>query len=360
MMKQINYISTSLTSKTIQKTILSSVLQEGFWSRWIAHGLNKEVINKNKSYFINLDGWIKIFQDEAQNLITKANKFIEKEDFLQAEQHYRLASLYFNLIQWIFPESNDVKGMWYEKCLEVFEQADRLSENQIIKQSIKVKDKTFIGRVRKPQRDPLGVIIIVNPIDSNKEELFTYENDFAEAGFAVVNFDGPGQGESLLFNKHKANQESWSSFLENIIDFSNDTFPGIPIHLFGTSSGGAWAIEAGKHPLVSKIVAVSPPPKADIKMPDYFKERMLNMLEDFDKGFLPDLKELQLVENIIVFHGLQDVMIEDQDLYYLFDQLSSEKRLITYEDEGHCCNFRLPELRQRAMNWFKGEKINEV
>ena len=87
---------------------------------------------------------------------------------------------------------------------------------------------------------------------------------------------------------------------------------------------------------------------------------MSNVLEDVDKGFLPDFKELQLVNNIIVFHGLQDVMMDSQELFNLYDQLSPEKRLITYEDEGHCCNFKLPELRQRSINWLKGENINGV
>ncbi|MFP3917854.1 alpha/beta hydrolase [Lysinibacillus telephonicus] len=348
------------SDKTIQKTILSSVLQEGFWSRWIAHGLQKDVINNNLSNLASLDGWINVFQKEAKNLTLQAVKYTDNQNRAKAEQCYRLSGQYYNLIQWILPEPNNRKMSWYNECLEAFKKADKQSKDDIIKYTLKVDDKEYIGRIRKPLREQSAIVIIVNPIDSNKEELYTYETDFAEAGFIVLNFDGPGQGETLLIHKHKANKENWSSFLSGVIKFANKAFPGLPINLFGTSSGGAWAIEAGKNPFVSKIVSVSPPPGAGINLPDYFKSRMSNVLEDVDKGFLPDFKELQLVNNIIVFHGLQDVMMDSQELFNLYDQLSPEKRLITYEDEGHCCNFKLPELRQRSINWLKGENINGV
>lgn len=350
----------SNSEKIIQKTILSSVLQEGFWSRWIAHGISKDVINKNLSNLVSLDEWINLFQKEAKNITSQAIKHAYNKNYVQAERCYRLSGQYYNLIQWIFPELNDLKMSWYNECLEAFKEADKQSEDDIIKHTLKIDDKEYIGRIRRPLREQSAIVIIVNPIDSNKEELYTYETDFANAGFIVISFDGPGQGETLLIKQHKANKENWASFLNGIIKFAHEKFPELPINLFGTSSGGAWVIEAGKHPLVSKIVSVSPPPGASIHLPDYFKDRMSNILEDFEKGFLPDYKELQLVNNIIVFHGLQDVMMDNQELFNLYDKLSYEKRLITYEDEGHCCNFKLPELRHRAINWLKGESINDV
>ena len=176
----------------------------------------------------------------------------------------------------------------------------------------------------------------------------------------MLSFDGPGQGETLLKNKHKADTSTWTSFLKGIIEFASFRFSKQPIYLFGTSSGGAWALEGGKHPLVSKIVAVSPAPKHEIQMPDFFRERMSNMLEKFENGFLPELTELQKISNVLFFHGGQDVMVNEMDLLKLYDQISKEKRFITYKNEGHCCNYKLPELRQRTIKWLKGENINGI
>ncbi len=348
------------TAKTIQQTIISSILQDGFWDRWIAHGIEKELIQENRTKLSNLDGWIEVFENRAKYHSDTAETYCLKHDFTEAEQHYRLSGLYYNIIQWVFPKPMISKLSWYNQCLLMFEDADKISTDSIMKYTLQINKEEYFGRVRKPKSTILGIIIIVNPIDSTKEELFTYEDDFAKAGFVVISFDGPGQGETLLFNMHKADQSSWASFLDGVIEFASDEFSGLPIHLFGTSSGGTWAIEGGKHPLVAKIISVSPAPKPDIKMPDYFKTRLSNMLEDFNKGFLPNLKDLQKVNNILVFHGKQDVMVDEKDLLDLFFQLSSEKRFITYENEGHCCNFKLPELRQRTIRWLKGENINAI
>lgn len=348
------------SGKIIQKTLLTASLQEGFWDRWIAHGIESEIIEENRKKLVTLAGWIEVFENQAKNCTHLAEKLVENDEFEMAEKYYRLSGLYLNLIQWIFPIPSVEKLYWYDQSLLSFQQADKLSNDKIEKYILQISEKRFVGRIRKPQRAALGVIVIINPIDSTKEELYTYEEDFAKANFGVLSFDGPGQGETLLKNKHKADKSTWASFMEGIIEYASLQFPKLPIHLFGTSSGGAWAIEGGKHPLVSKIISVSPAPKHDIKMPDFFRERMSNMLEKFENGFLPELKELQKVNNVLFFHGEQDVMVNEKDLLHLYNQISYEKRFITYKNEGHCCNFKLPEVRQRTIKWLKGESIDGI
>ena len=346
-----------MSDMTIQKTLLTAALQEGFWDRWIAHGIEREVIEENRTKLVTLSGWIGVFENQAKKYTQSAEKLAKNNELEKAEMYYRLAGLYFNLIQWVFPEPSEEKLYWYDQSLLFFQQADKLSNDKIEKYILQISDKRFVGRIRQPQQAALGVIVIINPIDSTKEELYTYEADFANANFGVLSFDGPGQGETLLKNKHKADKSTWAIFLKGIIEYAAFQFPNLPIYLFGTSSGGAWALEGGKHPLVSKIISVSPAPKHDIKMPDFFRERMSNMLEKFENGFLPELKELQKVSNVLFFHGEQDVMVNESDLLNLYHQISNEKRFITYQNEGHCCNFKLPELRQRAIKWLKGESI---
>lgn len=348
------------SGETLQKTLLTAALQDGFWDRWIAHGIEKEIIVENRTKLMTLAGWIEVFENQAKKNTQLAEKSAKNNEFEKAEKYYRLSGLYFNLIQWVFPEPSEEKLYWYDQSLLSFQQADKLSNDKIEKYILQISEKRFVGRIRQPQHAAVGVIVIINPIDSTKEELYTYEDDFAKANFGVLSFDGPGQGETLLKNSHKANKSNWASFLEGIIEYASFRFPKLPIYLFGTSSGGAWAIEGGKHPLVSKIIAVSPAPKHDIKMPDFFRERMSNMLEKFENGFLPELKDLQKASNVLFFHGEQDVMVNEKDLLNLYHQIANEKRFITYKNEGHCCNFKLPEVRQRTIKWLKGESIDGI
>jgi alpha-beta hydrolase superfamily lysophospholipase len=195
---------------------------------------------------------------------------------------------------------------------------------------------------------------MINPIDSSKEELFSYEMDFAKLRFITVSFDGPGQGETYVFHGHKATRTLWGLFVDEVIQFAADRFPDLPIHLFGTSSGANWAIHGSSHPKAGRVAAVSPAFDNQVKMPDYFRERLSYILDDSESMLLPSLNNFEPFSPIILFHGNKDVMVHDEDVYELYRNLPPEKRLIEYENEGHCCNFKLAEIRQLSAEWYGG------
>lgn len=346
----------------IEKTILASVLDNGFWHRWIVHGIDEDFVKENKSKMINVKGWTGALENRALNHEKLGKKFELAGDNQQAEFHYRKAGIYLNLAQWVFPTAKGVRAEWYQRCIEQFYRADRVSKDDIKYCTLRIDSNNYEGRIRVPKGDIYGVVILVTPTDSTKEEFYLYEQDFAEEGFVVITFDGAGQGETLLMNGHKADFESWEQFMKGVVEFAHNEFPSLAINLWGTSSGGAWAMEGSKHPLVSKIVTVSPPTKytSTVKLPDYFKERMSNMLVDFEVGHLPTFEDVTGISNILVFHGGKDLLISEPDLINAYNHFQPEKRFITYEEEGHCCNFKLGEIRHRSAEWFKGADINDI
>jgi dienelactone hydrolase len=357
--KQFNRLSTEVI---IQKTIFASVMNNGFWHRWIAHGLDEDFIASNRAKMTTLEAWTEKLSNKALEHIKIAKGFNYSGDLLQAEHHFRKAGIYYNLAQWVYPNPVGARVDWYKLCLQQFKIADSLLEDDISYPTITFEGKKYSGRVRKPKGESAGVVIIVPPIDSTKEELFTYEQDFAKEGFVVISFDGTGQGETLILNGHKGKKGSWMKLVGAVIDFASSMFPNLSINLFGTSSGGSWATEGSRHPLVAKTVVVSPAPSDDVKvaLPDYFQERLFNIMEDLNEVCLPSLDDVKEIDNVLMFHGGKDVMVRGEDLLELFSRFSPEKRFITYEEEGHCCNFKLPEIRQRASKWFKGMDINEI
>jgi hypothetical protein len=333
---------------TIMKTLLTARFIDGFWERWLAHGVEKKDLVKIRPYLTNKDNWIYQWQQLAQEKTETANELRQYENVKQAEYMYRVAGLYLNLIQWIFPERGGEKEKWFRESLRAFNQADSLSSIKTTYVFFEIEDRICEGRMRIPIH-PKGCIVIVNPLDSSKEELFTYEMDFVNAGFATVSFDGPGQGETFAIHGLKATKERWIQFLNRVIDFATHTFPQLPIHLFGTSSGASWAIYGSCHPNVTNTVAVSPAFQAEKSvLPDYFIERMDAVL---DSDFLPAFEMFPQHSKILLFHGKKDVMVSDEDMYRLRDYLTNGK-LIEYEDEGHCCNFKLQHIRNLSMQWF--------
>jgi len=62
---------------------------------------------------------------------------------------------------------------------------------------IPYEGKTLAGVLRKPPgaaRPP--VVLMTMGLDSTKEELLTFEDNFLRRGMAILAFDGPGQGEA--------------------------------------------------------------------------------------------------------------------------------------------------------------------
>ncbi|MGP4041836.1 alpha/beta hydrolase [Gracilibacillus sp. D59] len=346
------------SDKTIDKTIVTARLFPGFWDRWVAHGMEKEVAHQFKLEVTNLQEWIAFFDKHGNKHNEKAELANNTGNRKEAKWHYRLSALYFNLSHWIFPEPNNEKREWYQQSLETFAKADELLVVKPSREKVVVEDVACYGRVRIPFRSK-GSIIIINPIDSTKEELFSYEQHFVDLGFATFTFDGPGQGETYTFKELQATTDRWQIFLDEVITFANEFQPENDLYLFGTSSGAMWSIKGSEHPKVSKAVAVSPAVSKDIAFPEYFSGRMSKIGEK-SLEMLPDIGDRNFTKPVLIFHGKKDVLVKEEDIYSLYYSLPEGKYIMEYPDEGHCCNYRLKEIRELSKKWLTGEVINDI
>jgi pimeloyl-ACP methyl ester carboxylesterase len=345
-------------SKTISRTLKTAHLIDVFWERWLAHGLDKEDLEKVRDDIKSLEGWFQSWERLAEEKHNRAKKFEIEGQYKEAEYMYRLTALYYNLNYWIDPTYSEKKQYWYNKCLQFFLKADSLSEVKTIYKTISIDDFYASGRIRIPS-DAKGCIVIINPIDSSKEELFKYEKDFIEAGFATVSFDGPGQGETFTLNGVIGTGIRWEKFVIHLIDYVHEFLPNLPIYLFGTSLGGTWVLFGSSHPKVRKAVTVSPAVELEkMNMPTYFRERMnCSCILDGNVKTIPNFNAINYRCPILMFHGNKDMMVPNKEMYALYQKLPVEKQLIEYKEEGHCCNNRLSEIRKISVKWFLNEII---
>jgi predicted esterase len=344
-------------SNTITRTLRTANLIDAFWERWLAHGLDETDLEKVRSNLETSEGWFQSWKElaEEKELIAKN---LEKEGRIkEAEYTFRQTALYYNLNYWLNPMNGEEKCYWYNKCLYFMYKADLLSEIKTFYRTILIDDRhRCAGRIRIPS-NPKGCIIIVNPIDSSKEELFKYEMEFVEDGFITISFDGPGQGETFLFHKVIGTRIRWEKFIHQVIDFTSNLFPDLPIYMFGISLGASWVLYGSSHKNVKKAVAVSPAVELEkMNMPSYFMQRMdCSCIVTEEERAIPKFHEINYHSPILVFHGNKDMMVPNKVMYELFEKLKTEKKLIEYEDEGHCCNNKLDTIRRIALMWFSGE-----
>ncbi|WP_438348546.1 alpha/beta hydrolase [Paenibacillus sp. FA6] len=341
-------------NSTIEKTMMTSFLFQGFWNRWIANGVPQETVNELRQRLNSLQDWIRILQKHADVYEQRAVSLCNQDLFGEAEHFYRLAGMHYNLIQWMFPETGDEKRAWYQSCKDMHREADILTEDEIVNAVIQVDGNACYGRIRIP-RQPKGCVIILNPLESSKEESITYEANFSRMGFITVSFDGPGQGETYVMDQYIATHQRWDLFVNEVIDFTATQYLGLPLYLFGSSSGGTWAIQGSNHPKVCSTVSVSPVIHVDVKIiPDYFKERLSYIANGPGDSLLPRLENFDHASPILLVHGQSDTIVKDESIYELYNRFPMEKHLTEYSDEGHGCNERTDEILMAAGEWYLG------
>lgn len=340
------------SGKTIEHTLFTARMISGFWDRWKAHGVEDAAISEVLASVKKLDHWESAWERHAVHKKVLADSFNSKGLIKEAEKYYRLSSLYYNLIHWIYPERCESKAKWYKTSAAVFREADAVSPVTTEYEAIPIDGYKCHGRIRVPDA-PVGCIIIINPLDSSKEELFTYEMDFVTGNFAVVSFDGPGQGETYTLEGLRGSHRRWEQFTARVIEYGAERFPELPIHLFGTSSGAAWALYNCNHPNIKKAVAVSPAiASGQIQLPDYFLHRIHSVMED-NESIMLEFNQFHDAKPVYIFHGSKDVMVSKQDIEKLYDLLPDGKKFKEYSEEGHCCNYKLGEIRSLAMKWYR-------
>ncbi len=344
------------TYNTVNRTIRTAKRFNVFWERWVAHGVEDQDLMNIRGQITTKVEWDEKFLKLATARMNAGTDSLKVGDDVLAQKHFRSAGLFYNLLYWIDPLDSAEKIERYRKCLRATCKADELSPYPIRYHSLVVDGFRYEGRIRTHEK-ARGCVIILVPIDSSKEELIQYEEDFLKNGFSTVMFDGPGQGESFLLNKIIGTRERWEQFTFALIEESNDWFSSIPLYLFGTSLGASWTLYGSAHPAIKKTVAVSPASELEkMNMPSYFLERMeCSCLMAKEVHAIPHFHMIHHQSPVLLFHGKQDGMVPTKVMKELYEGIYSEKKMLEYEDEGHCCNSHLAEIRKLSIEWFLEE-----
>ena len=347
---------TNSIEKTIERTLRTALLVDGFWDRWIVHGIEREDLLAIRSSLTTLDRWLELWSGLAEEKARQAKVEMENGNRMKAEVLFRKSSLYFNLTQWIFPHPQEEKSKWYQHCLHYTYQADQLSTIETRYVHLEIEGHLLYGRVRIP-RDPIGCMVIFNPIDSTKEELYSYEMDFTQNRMITISFDSPGQGQTFIQQKFKGTQNRLKNFADRLIEFPRE-FTSLPLYLFGTSSGAAWALYGSSRPGVERAVAVSPTDNRDkLFLPAYFDARLDACIDDYE--LMPHY-DFPLRKPGLIYHGGKDAMVPPSFIENIEKQLPEESKLILFEEEGHCCNFKLEQIRRESIQWLMEKNYDEI
>lgn len=179
----------------------------------------------------------------ANESLARGSKVSAREAFLRASNYYRTS--YFFLHK--NADALRVKDAW-RKSRDTFRRAAALMEERVDAIRIPYGDTTLPGYFYLPRipSAPRKTLILQTGFDGTAEELYySYGYSALRRGYAVLAFEGPGQG-GALFEQGLTFVHDWGKVVTAVVDFAL-TQPEVDrerLALMGLSMGGHLAPRA--------------------------------------------------------------------------------------------------------------------
>lgn len=220
------------------------------------------------------------------------------------------------------------------------------------------------GILRKPWHTPRPPQVILVPgLDSVKEELHSYGDDFLRRGMAVLAIDGPGQGEMEF--EHPLRHD-YEVPIKYAIDYL-ESRPDVDAHrvgLMGVSFGGQFAVRAAafEHRLKAAIENCGPYNQATNfkNRPVISRETMVYRLKAAnEEDALNKLQRFNLqgvAEKVgcplLAIQGRRDRLVPSEQGERIAAEAGSRAELWLFEDGNHVCNNIPYKHRPQQADWM--------
>lgn len=170
-----------------------------------------------------------------------------------AEARARQAAGYERLAEFFTPPRSVEKSNRYRRYRELFDTA--FADAAIVRHEVPYAGAALPAYSLPAAGTPTGdAVLLHGGFDSLIEEFFPICQRIAAAGFAVIAFEGPGQGGARTLNGLTFDHD-WEKPVGAVLDY----FRLDRAALVGISMGGYWALRAaGRDPRIHSVVAWPP------------------------------------------------------------------------------------------------------
>ncbi len=224
---------------------------------------------------------------------------------------------------------------------------------------------TMWGVLRKPWHVAHPPVVILIPgLDSVKEEMHTYGDDFLRRGMAVLAIDGPGQGEMEFERPMRFDYEAPLGAAIDALEARPDV-DASRVGILGVSLGGYYAPRAAAfEPRVRAAIALAGPysvADAFDDMPALTQEAFIHRsgaptriaaLERLRPFTLANVAE-RITCPLLVIMGRQDRVIPPADAERLASEASGPVELWMFDDGNHVCNNIPYKYRPQQVDWMR-------
>lgn len=301
--------------------------------------------------------------DKSKALARKAQA---ENHLLTAKKFYLRATAAYRVGQYTIIPDNEQKLRMYRKLIDCYTEAAKLFDPPIEKIEIPYGDYQMAGWLRLPKNasNDCPLIISIGGADGWREEHHNHTEFYVERGLAVLMIDGPGQGETRLFNKNFMPLDVEKA-LDAIVEYMyQDSRVGTNIGIVGWSFGGYLVARTASYSKKLKACAFSGG--------SYNPKEILNFLPKFNHVFkaltgkndeeVEKMLEKMNLEGfaekitcpLLIIHGQPDPIFSVEGVQRIHDEAaSSDKTIKIWPDGNHCVSNHYLEVLTTIADWFK-------
>lgn len=297
----------------------------------------------------------------AEEELKKGHKQTARIFFLKATAVYRIGE--YDIL-----DITEERLRIYKKILDSYSRGLKLYDNMTVeKVDLPYNGSKMSGWLLIPKgaSKDVPVIVATGGLTGFKEEVHTVAMSLINSGLAVLLIDGPGQGESLYFNKcylSIEHEEAYDKMFDYLIN-RNDV--GKKFGIFGASFGGYLVARIAGF-LSDKLAGCvsrggSYDPKEMIPVYPYSLEKLAIRFgkdKDYVTEHLLDKMNLQgIAEKItcplLIIHNEQDPLFNVESVKRTYaEAASTDKTIKIYPGFDHCVTFDDTEVHRYLVDWF--------
>jgi len=334
--------------------------------RFIANGVDFNDFQRVTNSVERWDDWCQKWS-ECGAMHEQMGEQAEAEGYYEsAAYHYLHAAIAYHFGKYLFVRKPHELRVAHEHVVHDYQRAlpyfDFPGEHVAIPYE---KGATMYGILRKPWHTPKPPVVILVPgLDSVKEELHTYGDDFLRRGMAVLAIDGPGQGEMEfeypLRHDYEVPVKYAIDYLENRPDVDSGR-----VGLMGVSFGGQFAVRAAafEHRIKAAIENCGPYDQTENfkGRPQISRETLVHRLKAAnEEDALNKLRQFNLrgvaekVEcPLLVIQGALDRLVPAAQGRRIAEEAGSRAELWFFEDGNHVNNNIIYKHRPQQADWMR-------
>jgi dipeptidyl aminopeptidase/acylaminoacyl peptidase len=337
--------------------------------RFIANGIDYNDFQRVTSGVERWDDWCRAWSECGAVHERMAEKAEAEGYYTSAGEHFFHAAIAYHFGKYLFVHRPDELRAAHEHVVRDYQRG--LPYFAFPGEHVAIPYEggaTMYGILRKPWHEPKPPVVILVPgLDSVKEELHNYGDDFLRRGLAVLAIDGPGQGEMEFECPMRYDYEVPVRYAIDYLERRPDV-DASRVGLMGVSLGGYYAPRAAAfEPRLRAAIANAGAydfsshfdrlPKLTRQT---FTYRTGSATEAEARAKLEAFTLQGVLEKIscplLIIMGRLDRLVPAAEAERVAAETGSNAELWMFEDGNHVCNNIPYKHRPQQADWM-GQKL---